>query len=555
MEGDRLALSVTTNTGRVVRWGGDEPDAERIPGDLEFSTSMPGGYRDLSCSLLRRLSGDERLFNDVRAYGPGNRTAWNGRLAQFPREDLQVNPGAVGWSAHLRDDPSFREIYVDRDLSRWTGPSVQRQLNLLSTWDPSFDASVVPDSTSGSPSLKTSLQGDWANRTPICETINDTGKIPLGSMYYAWKIGSSVNAADPNWAWSAILGADDVFSSFDTNGNLRAAGPSTGTLTATTSTRMVALLQQGYTAIPSIDHQSTEYPVFWTVLALYGRHGLTKVGAASATDAQGFYGHDLIANIVSRTAPLLTATQGSGGIEPNTGFVVPQAAFVEPTTGEEAIMLLNGYFLWEWGVYDNRRFFWRAPDPNRLVWQARKDQGAHLSEEGETAEAQFNGVMVRYTDPSGQHRTAGPPATYWQGAIARCDVTDANLVDASPENAVNAAGIPRRWGVLDVTPVTTDIGAVQLGVVWLAEHRLPQRRGTITVANTVTHPTEGPVPTWRVRAGDGVVVPDRTDDLPRRIIQTSYNRGNDTNTLTVGNTEFKLDALLERIGISLVGVL
>jgi hypothetical protein len=108
--------------------------------------------------------------------------------------------------------------------------------------------------------------------------------------------------------------------------------------------------------------------------------------------------------------------------------------------------------------------------------------------------------------------------------------------------------------VLDIGPVTTDAGAVQLGYVWLAEHSLPQRRGTITVAGQVEHPTEGPVPPWRVKAGDSIKVTDLADDEPRRIIETRYSRGSDSLVASVGNPDYKLDAILERIGVQLVGV-
>lgn len=550
MDNDRLALSVTGSDGRVVRWGGDEPDAEMIPGDLEFGTAMPGGYKDLSCSLLRRLGGDERLFDRVRAYGPGNRTAWDGRLVQFPREDLQVNPGAVGWSSHLRDDPSFREIYVDQDKGHWGPATVQRKLNLVASY--AFtDPSVVSDPTGGQPALETKVNGDWLNTSrPVCEALYDAQRIPIGSVYYAWKRGANTGTAAP-WQWAIVLANAAEFSAgtVDTSGNLVAAGPGTGTVTATTATQLYSLVQFFYDAGPA-GSSNTDWVLYWTCLGVYGTHGLTKQGTASATEAQGFYGHDLITNIVSRGAPLLT----TGGIETNTSFVVPQAAFLEPTTPEEALMLINGYFLWEWGVFDDKEFFWRAPDPDRLVWRAREDLGAHISEEGPTAEATFNGVLVNYTDPSGQKRIAGPTAAYWEGGVARCDVTNVELVDTTSTNPVNEAGIPRKWGVLDIGPVTTDAGAVQLGKVWLAEHSLPQRRGSITVAGAVEHPTEGLVPPWRVKAGDGIVVSDRAGDESRRIIETRYSRGSDTLTATVGNTDYKMDAIMERV-VALTGVM
>lgn len=556
---DRLALSVTTNDDQVIRWGGDEPDAEMIPGDLDFGTAIPGGYKDLTCSLLRIGSGNERLFNRVRAYGPGNRTAWDGRLVQFPRQDLQVNPGAVGWASHLRDDPSFREIYVDIDKSHWEQPSVQRQLNLTGAgYNPTtYDFSIVPDQTTGQPALTLAVNGDWS-ALPLSEATYQGHGIPIGQLQYAWKIGSTISSADPNWVWSANLSNDDVYSAVDATANISAAGPGVGQITATTTTRRVAMINLYYAAA-STGHVSTSYPLYWTMLAVYGTYNANGIGAPvgslTATAAPGYYGHSLIQNIVARTAPLLTSYLGPGSVEQNTSFVVPQAVFLDPTTGEDAVMMINGYFLWEWGVYDDKTFFWRAPDPNRLVWQARKDQGASVSLEGETAEAQFNGVIVRYTDTSGSRQIAGPPATYWEGGVARADVTNATLVDTSTDNAVNRAGIPRRWGVLDVGPVTSSLGAVQLGVVWLAEHRLPQRRGTITVQGQVEHPTEGVVPPWRVRAGDGIVVPDLPGDEPRRIIETRYTRGTDTLVATVGNTDFKIDAILERIGVNLIGVL
>jgi hypothetical protein len=552
VDGDRLALSVTGVDGRTVRWGGDDPGAEMIPADLEFGTAMPGGHKDLSCSLLRRLGGDERLFDRVRVYGPGNRTAWDGRLVQFPREDLQLNPGAVGWSSHLRDDPSFREIYVDQDKGHWGPLSAGYQIALSPTFNASYSARMLADESTGQPALQATFNGAWTTYFPMSGASYSGGNIPLGSIYYAWKRAGLTGTAAP-WTWSVHMGTTDTLAVLDSTANLAAAGPGTGTLTATASNRLFAVALFYYNA-GATGSTGTEWSLNWTCLGVYGTHGLTKQGTASATEAQGFYGHDLVYNIVSRTAPLLTTAQGVGGVERNTSFVVPQAAFLEPTTGEQALMSVNGYFLWEWGVYDDKRFFWRASDPDRLVWRARADRGAHVSLEGETAEAQFNGVLVNYTDPSGQKRIAGPPAAYWQGGVARCNVTNAVLVDTTSTNSVNRAGIPRRWGVLDLGPVTTDTGAVQIGYVWLAEHSLPQRRGTITVQGAVEHPTEGMVPPWRIRAGDGIVVTDLADDQPRRIIETRYSRGSDTLTATVGNPDYKLDAILERIGVQLTGV-
>lgn len=552
MINDRLAVSVTSNDGRIVRWGGDEPAVEQIPEDLEFSTSMPGGYKDLSCSVFRRLGGDERLFNNVRAYGPGNRTVWEGRLVQFPREDLTVSPSATGWSSHMRDDPSFREIYINRDLGTVQQAGPNRRINALPSHD-FQDFRVAQDPDAGVSVLNLGLVGPW-NRFTVCEAyIYSVPGGRLGRMRFDWSTpATTVSATDPNWEAAAFT-TDRAQATFALGTTDFQGTAQSGTLdyNLTGLPGGEGFMFRWYYLTGPTGSSSTNYDFLVRNFRVYGLHGLTPQGTVPD---EGFYGHDIVNDIVERTCPLLNAGIGTGRIEQNTTFAIPQAAFYDPVTADAAVMLINGYFLWEWGVFDDRQFFWRAPDPTRLTWQARLAEGTRVSLEGETADQQFNGVIVRYTDPTGQPRIAGPPAAYWSGGSAKADVTNAALIDTNPLNAINAAGIPRRWGVLTVGPTTTDAGAVQLGAVWLAERRLPQRRGTITVAGGVLHPTEGQVPPWRIRAGDGITVPDLADTTVRRIIETRYTRDTDTLTATVGNPDYKVDAILERIGVELAGV-
>jgi hypothetical protein len=547
---DRLVMSVTTNEGNIIRWGGDEPNSEMIPMDLTFGTSMPGGYKDLRCSLLRRFDSAERLFNRVRVYGPGNRTAWDGRLVQFPREDLNLSPGAVGHAAHLRDDIGLSEVFISRDLGMFQQAGPTRRLAALASQD-FQDFRDQPEPSTGISSLNLGLIGPWSRMT-ACEAYmysSDGGK--LSRLIFDWSTSAStVNAAAANWH-GVIYSTDRAQTTFTTQLDFQ------GTAQSGTADYDIGLpgaqgfLVQWYFDTSGGGNQ-TNYDLHIRNVRIIGAHGITLRGVAPD---QGFYGHDLVQNIVSRWAPLLSAVVEAGGIEANTSFVVPHATFLEPTTAEDAVMMINGYFLYEWGVYDSMRFFWRAPDPSRLVWTARKDMGASVTEEGPTGDAWFNGVLVQYTDHTGQRRMAGPPAAYWEGGRARCDVTNALLVDTSTDNPVNAAGIPRRWGALNVTSTTTDSGAVQLGYVWLRERSIPQRRGTITVQGSVLHPVEGPVPVWRVKSGDGIVVGEQLSDSPRRIIETRYSHADNSLVATVGNPDYKIDAILERLGVQFVGTL
>jgi|GEM_PF-1736529 len=556
---ERLALSITHQDGSVTRWGGDEPDAGNIPSGLKFGTTIPGGFKDCSCSLARRIDidyPDLQLFDGVRVYGPGNETVWEGRQQQFPRDHadaFSIAIGAVGWSAHLEDDASFREIYVDRDITQWAEASVQRQATLnasLLSWQA---GTVIADNTGGIPALQTLVTGAWsAVGVPISEPWYSSQGIPIAALYYAWKRGPNIDNTDVNWAWQPFLSTDDAASSLDLTGNLRAAGPSSGTLTAT-GRRLYAAVQICYNASGTpvaAGNDGQQYSILWTCLAVYGTHGLTKRGTNTASGAQGFYASDVIADIVRRNAPKLTFTTGAAGtIEPTT-FVIPHLVFKTPGTGADAVALVNGYHLFDWAVWERKKFYWQRTDADTAtVWEARLSDGAQVSLEGDQATDLWNGVVITYTDPLGIQRLAGPPGS-------GCDTENAALADSSVTNPVNVAGL-RRWAPLNLSVVTDANGATQLGAVWLAEHILPQKRGQIILtgrATCVQAGTRGAQlgdrPAWAVRAGDYIRLADHLSDEPRKIIETAYDDDARTQTLSIGTTPFKLDAILERLSVA-----
>lgn len=540
---DRLAISLSHPAYGVKRWGPDEVDPGDTPSGLTFSTSIPGGYKDCSHAVIRdplAEHADQRLLADVRVYGAGNRTAWEGRHVQFPRGEWQVNPGAVGHAACLKDDTSFQMVYVDRDLGSWREPARNREVNLLLSNFAPRGFRIAPDVTQGLPALMLEIDGAWTNVLPISLADYDAGSgLRLASLYYDFTASQSGD----NWQlFIQARDTDDQSGSLNqSSANLSAAAGS-GYFTPATPARFWEMWHYFNAAGGAA---GAAYQVVMRKLAAYGNHGLTRRGI----DPGGFYVPDIVADIVTRAAPRLTYTRGVNGSIQDDTFIVPHCVFRGGNAGEQAIMDVTKYMLdWEWGVYDEHQFFYRRTDPARLVWEARISEGAKLTPEGEQLEDLWNGVVVLYRDPAGQERMVGPTGSGLESESA-------SLVDKTATNPINAAGYARRWAQLQISEVTTLEGATRVGQLWLQEHSRQQFRGELELVGSVRHPTAGVSPAWAPRAGDYVRVPERPNDPPRRIIETRYAHDTRTNTLALDNALFRTEAILERMGLALVGVI
>lgn len=531
-----LTILVTHQDGYVTRLGADEHDPAWIPFGITWTSVLPGGWKDASFSLRRRIDEDVplRLLDEVEIIDEHGQTMYEGRIAQLPRQhgdDYLLNVVCVGWAAHLLDDPSVPYFFVDRDMGNWQGPSLARVIaqgavswvDYQGSVDGRFIDFEGPGDAAGG---RTILSGSRANlfyKAPVAAKV--------AKMMYRGTEAGATNVGAP------VVYTDSV-DSF-------ASAANTGlTLDDTLRTATISVPQRYalLEAVASGNHTPTvPFNRKFSKVGMYGNTGLTSVAISGEPD--GYYIDDMLAWALSRGAPKLNYTTSSTSTEPSIQrppVVVPHAAESDLGTVERILLDLNKYVIWDWLVYDNRTFHYRPTDPDRLTWEARLDQGVFLNLEGDDGERAVNGALVRYMTFDGLNKVAGPTGS-------GMDVESALLMDSDTEGTVNAHGYTRKWIDYPVNfSLADDSYAPIIGAAYLAQTQLPSRSGDMTLPGTVGHPTKGDRPSREVRAGDWIQVSDHPADVPRRIISVTHNDDDRKTTVSVGNDLNKVDALLEQ---------
>ena len=547
-----LSVDITSPIdGSHNRWGPDEPSPNDVPNGLTFTTTMPGGFEQMSCNLARNPAidyTDLNEFSKVTVYGVGGDVAWEGRLQATPRTSgtqMVIAPAAVGYQAALDDNQSARMIYIDCDMTHWGPASVQRQLIPIAAWD--YDApSVVSDASTGYPSIFTSMTGAWT-RARFCEALYDAQGLSIGYLAVAWKIQPTVNPADTNWDWASILSSDDVQSAIDSSPNLRAAGPGIVGL-APTGTRKFAMLAFDYMTGPA-GAQGTVYGMYWTMVAVFGTHGIPARGAYGYTaGGAGYYASDIINHAVTTWASTLATTRNGVSTIELTSFIIPQMAFLTPTTAGN---IINAALLYhaemDWWVDEGPTFNLASWQNHGRQWQARVGPSG-LQETGPDVTNICNNVIVTYNDVTGAARTVGPTGS---GA----NTIDDSLHSTDPSNPANAAGITR----YPPTPLanigtSTAAAAAAVGRRYLSEQNQKSTTGQATLVGYVQDNSGVMWPAWEVRSGDWITFVDAHDPVPRRIVKTSYSDSTKTNSISLDSPPEDLDAVLARMQSSIIGV-
>jgi len=391
-----IAANLYLSDGRVIRFGHDEIESENIPADISFDTSNPGGFGSASVTLPRPedlFADDGKLFSHLELYGPGNQIFYEGFVTGVPQVgDNQIQLNLSGWVSALDRHETFRQIFVDRDLGRWNSASRGRRITLNADRTVN-DMSVETDNKSGYPALNLELTGPWAAHQ-WCEAVYDAGVNRVDSLYYDY-VTVSAAASQPSSTFDLYLGfADDVeWLNQSLSADQHTVANSTGSGTRTSSSKQrCVVISWRFNGSNTTDGYT--YTAMFRNVAVFGNHGLTKRGTAPD---QGYYASDIVGYAVQQCPSL---TYSSDSIE-TTSFVIPHLTFTEDTSLRSVIEQVtalggNQNVANDWGVYEDRTFYWRSPGTYGRTWHVRRDQVATSSSDGPDADRRVAGIKINY---------------------------------------------------------------------------------------------------------------------------------------------------------------
>ena len=520
---DYLAVSLNLSDGRVLRFGGDEANPENIPYDISFDTQIPGGFGSALITLPKPANlyaDDARLFSDVVIYGRGGRVFYEGFVTGVPQVGAnEIRLELSGWASALQRYQTFREIFVDRDLGRWEDASRDRQVAVGGSRG---GPEVIWDITT--PALKLTAESGIPN--PFNEAWYDAGAgLTIASIYYDM---ISVSTSD-------YVGNIGVATT-DNSGLSSTADLLTGTNSSASGTFVPSTPRRyGVISFYLIGTVSGgEKYTHWRNLAVYGNHGLTLQG----TDPKGVFGSDVIRYAIGKT--LLNTTSES--VE-QSSQIIRHLAFREDTPINEVIEQVTAIGSSttqpnDWGVYEDKTFFWATPGTYGKTWRVRRDQVATAMSEGPDADARIAGVKVVYSDASGREKSVGPVGS-------NADTETAELESIDPDNP--AKRIPGAYEVVNVGLVPLEADAVNIGKLILNERNQLKWRGSVDIQGEATDDNGNRYPVALVRAGDQIVIEDDNDTRPRPINSTSYSHSDMSLQANVGARPDTLESLLGRL--------
>jgi len=450
---------------------------------LAWSNVNPGGDEVCTFTISRSwFAQNPEAFkgNLIRVMG-GIDVLWQGRVEEIDRgmgdsETLAVTAYGLG---NRLGDTTFREIYVDRDLSKWGQIPNPRVVILGENYLTGAGSINVHTGTSGTPVLSlefTRIVNTGAKRG-IIEAWYPSGGINIGSIYYSMKPWTAGYVASLGTSWLSAVFMTETDGQLTYVALAENAGVAikSGTLSATAAGAFYAGLQFYFNAEFTGDG---EWRLDFPSVAVYGRHGLAGKGESP----YGFSADQIAGHIISQAARIAARRVDTFA------YVIPQFTIETSTTPKDALPQVNAFANADYGTWGpdspldnslNGYFDYKAPDTATQHWFASKadfedDLGFHTE-----LSSLYDTTDVHWTDESGAEHTE-------RFSIYSPDLREAGL---SPRVFPLEAGR------------TTKAGAQILAEIFLGVFAgFAPARGSGSLSGKVRHYRRGKLPAYYMRA-------------------------------------------------------
>jgi len=546
----RLTHLATTPSGKTYRWGEDEPGAENCFEDLTDSDSVPGGDKELNCSLPRKPHidyADMQRGTTIRQYGAGrDRPLREFRLQDAPKtsgDRLVMNPAALGLQAHLSDDESAQEIFIDADESAWGDSSTQRRADSIKGGYP-----IVASASKGFADKGAAPSGiifDFTNvsleegRNECGEQCYYGGDVDIGKIISGFRV---ISGPEGNASWADLLrGAKkDILSGGDylDGTNLKATTQAGAvSLELPEDGYKYAFLVSCWLGSGASGNMSDIH--LWTLPKVIGRHGLPIYGTWPNL---GVLFSDVIAYALGKWAPLIDFTTGPNGTIQPTKFLIPHLAFKETGTVMQMAEQGNRFEMDEWAVWAGRSgptFYLnpRGEREGRKRWRMRSRE-AQLKDTGASFDSSANAVVVVWQDFDGTSRLVGPPGS-------GLSLTDSRLLDTDPLNPANQIPGLRKYKKIATKSKGTLEGAIETGQRYLEGLKQLDNSGEATLTGYVEDEHGMFWPYHYVKSGDLLDSLDGKGD--RYVVSAGRTRASRSASVALDAPPDSREAMLERL--------
>jgi hypothetical protein len=543
---DNLAIKVTAPSGYQNRWAEDEKLPENILSDIEISDEMPGGCKDMQGTLARNPQdtwGDLVPYSDLLVYQPGFEKIWHGFLDKTPDvsgDQMSISPSGIGWQSVLEDNQAVQIIFIDRDLSRWHDPSLQQRLNEIAASNVRYESPEVGGQGVGAagPGIVFGFSTFGASQVEEGQVWYGDGTIDIDTIRFDFKNLNPTASPEGNVEWHAYP--------FASRADPYVAGVSGNDMHNTTFPEQ-AFGNNG----PGIKYiglniyygggfaGEANASFGFLNIRVFGRHGIFTKGT---WPLEGFTSNQLLLYLINNFAQPLTTKEE---LLDEDGFIIPHAAYPEPTSVATIAKDVTKYGLYDWFVYFNKQFQYRKPGSYGKFWKAYVGS-SNLNELGEDSQRLWRSVVVQYTDVDGSTKSVGPPGSQANVESASLEVTD-------PDHPAVQANRTRR-DILDLQGIGTPASAIAVGKRFLEEAALINRSGSATLSGYVMDDKGVFYPAACVKSGDWISFMDAADTSYRKIINKTYRHSERSSEIDLDAPASGLEALLERLQVGLIAL-